>query len=214
VIGANLLKQYSGSLIKALEAIYPEHEWKLWLFDAPAFPSGYWESSANTSKYLTWLAKQLNVSELEGWYTVPYQDVMKQKCSYFFFPTLFFFFLLDDDLLIVYSVGAYRAQKRVGGLMRLLKIGFPAHDWQEWKFNYVGAGFWDSLDNQRRFLHWLERELNIQSLSDWYDIMAVQVEQKGGSSAVAFFFCFFFLANASRVADDASRGLRVGFLGF
>ena len=51
---------------------------------------------------------------------------------------------------------------------------FPNYEWLPWKFNKVSPNFWDVPQNQRKFLDWFAKELNIKEMSDWYNV-SVQV---------------------------------------
>ena len=76
--GSLLLEQcYNGSLIAALQAVYPEYEWNLWLFGKA--PYGFWKSTKNCRTYLNWLADKLNISHPEEWYSVTYDQLRSCK---------------------------------------------------------------------------------------------------------------------------------------
>jgi hypothetical protein len=74
-----------------------------------------------------------------------------------------------------------RALRRVGGVTELLKLAYPAHEWQEWKFKKASSHYWDSLENQKKFVEWLQPRLNITRLDQWYSITAEPVHKNGGS---------------------------------
>jgi hypothetical protein len=40
--------------------------------------------------------------------------------------------------------------------------------------------YWEDLNNQRKYLFWLEEELGITKPDDWYNITQIEVEMRGG----------------------------------
>lgn len=66
-----LLGYYSKSLIKTLEAVYPEFPWQSWLFKHIRLPKGFWSSKENVTAFMNWVAKQAGVEEMEDWYKIP-----------------------------------------------------------------------------------------------------------------------------------------------
>jgi hypothetical protein len=66
--GSGLLAQYQGSPSNVLQTIYPENDWKMWLFDE--IPHGFWGDQKNQRKFMEWLSKQLNHTKIEDWYMV------------------------------------------------------------------------------------------------------------------------------------------------
>jgi hypothetical protein len=55
-------------------------------------------------------------------------------------------------------------------LSRLLHAVFPEHEWCEWKFERIRRGFWNDVENHKKYMDWAGRELNVKSLDDWYSI--------------------------------------------
>jgi hypothetical protein len=53
--GASLLRHFGGSLIRALQSAFPEHEWLEWHFTA--VPVGFWTTTANRRRFLDWFAR-------------------------------------------------------------------------------------------------------------------------------------------------------------
>lgn len=68
---------YEDSNIKALQSIYPEHEWLLWKFKYISHSS--LNSPEVRSKMLDWLAKVLNITKLEDWNRVSVEQLSKLK---------------------------------------------------------------------------------------------------------------------------------------
>lgn len=49
-------------LLKGLQTVYPEHDWKPWKFKYVSW--GYWNDSSTHRQYFDWLGKQLNVTQV------------------------------------------------------------------------------------------------------------------------------------------------------
>jgi hypothetical protein len=83
MVGCTLLtKYYSSSLINALKAVYPDHDWKEWLFATPAFPNSFWAEPHNALRYVKWLEAELGLTKIEDWYSVEYAEVQTKRCSF------------------------------------------------------------------------------------------------------------------------------------
>jgi hypothetical protein len=73
--------------------------------------------------------------------------------------------------------GGLISGKYKGSPSHLLSQVYPDYDWLPWKFGTSPHYFWDDLKNQRKFLEWAAKELNIKEMSDWYKItMKVTIE--------------------------------------
>src|SRR5688500_5103672 len=57
-----LYRCYNGSPSKALQTVYPEHNWTLWRFGRT--PKGFWEKSENRRNFFDWLAHHLGFKEM------------------------------------------------------------------------------------------------------------------------------------------------------
>jgi hypothetical protein len=58
---------------------------------------------------------------------------------------------------------------------------YPQHTWHVWKFKKAPQNIWQKHDNRVAFVEWAAKELNIQSMDDWYNISGAQVYGVGGS---------------------------------
>jgi hypothetical protein len=56
-------------------------------------------------------------------------------------------------------------------LSLLLKAVYSEYEWLPWKFAHTPHNYWDNQNNQRLFLNWAEKELNIKEKDDWYKIL-------------------------------------------
>lgn len=55
-------------------------------------------------------------------------------------------------------------------LHKALSSLYPDHDWLPWAFESVPRGFWDILENQKKFLDWFAKEAGITKMEQWYTI--------------------------------------------
>jgi hypothetical protein len=55
---------------------------------------------------------------------------------------------------------------------QLLSSTYPDYDWLPWKFTLCPRNFFNDPKNQRKFMDWAAKELNIKEMSDWYNITA------------------------------------------
>jgi hypothetical protein len=62
-------------LIKALTTLYPEHQFKPWLFRR--VPQGYWNDPQNQLLFMDWFASVYNIKSVEDWYNVDVKEVVK-----------------------------------------------------------------------------------------------------------------------------------------
>jgi hypothetical protein len=52
----------------------------------------------------------------------------------------------------------------------LISSAFPEHEWLPWKFGKVPKGYWESKENQRKFMKWLATQLSFKSIEDFYKL--------------------------------------------
>jgi hypothetical protein len=52
----------------------------------------------------------------------------------------------------------------------LLSSVFPDQEWLPWKFANAPKNFWNQIENQRKFMDWAGKQLNIKDMSDWYKV--------------------------------------------
>ncbi|KAK5582431.1 hypothetical protein RB653_004016 [Dictyostelium firmibasis] len=59
--GQALIHKHDGSLPKIFQTYFPQHDWKLWLFDSPSkqFYKEYFGKKENLKRYLLWLGKDI-----------------------------------------------------------------------------------------------------------------------------------------------------------
>jgi hypothetical protein len=47
---------------------------------------------------------------------------------------------------------------------------YPDYKWLPWKFDVCPRNFWEDMKNQKWFVDWASKQLNIQEFSDWYNV--------------------------------------------
>ncbi len=52
----------------------------------------------------------------------------------------------------------------------LVSTVYSEYKWLPWKFTHIPNNYWSDLNNQKLFLEWAEKELNIKEKEDWYNI--------------------------------------------
>jgi hypothetical protein len=52
----------------------------------------------------------------------------------------------------------------------LLSEMFPNYEWLPWKFQKSPPNYWNDVKNQRKFLEWAAKQLNITELNDWHNV--------------------------------------------
>jgi hypothetical protein len=73
--GGKLIHNYFYSITKMLQHFYPNVEFDYWKFDH--VPSGYWSERKNQRRFFDWLASQLNIKEVNDWYSVTQLELSK-----------------------------------------------------------------------------------------------------------------------------------------
>jgi hypothetical protein len=150
-----ILKHYNGSLCEALKTAYKDHMWHEWRFGA--VPKSYWENFANRQEFMSWLGKKLNIAEPSNWYLVTTRDFADNGGS---------------------GLLRHHYQDSVSNAVMQT---FPHHAWLPWKFKLTPRGYWNSIENQRKFVDWFAAEHGIKNVTDWYSVGRQDVGQAGGS---------------------------------
>ena len=57
-------------------------------------------------------------------------------------------------------------------LFEVLSSIYPQYEWMQWRFKHCKCpqNFWNNIENQRKYIEWAGKELNIKEMSDWYKI--------------------------------------------
>lgn len=121
--GESLMRQHRNSPLSLLESVFPYYQWLPWKCNR--VPNGFWDLETNRLAFLEWVAKQLGVTNLEGWYKVTGQQFLAQG---------------GKTLLLRYS-----------SLPNILQEHYPNFPWLLWKFPVVPGEFWTLPQNRKRF---------------------------------------------------------------
>jgi len=158
--GGTLLNCYDGSSTLAVMDIFPEHNWKPWLFHQ--VPARFWEDPKNIKQCMEWLGNQLGLKQTTDWYQVTRNDFIRHKCG---------------GILNVFDNSPIRA----------IKYYIPTYNWQEWLFTNVTMNFWDEEANAERYIHWLGEKLGFKDEEDWYKVTNNDFKTHRGRSLLAKF---------------------------
>ena len=137
--GYSLTERYKNYPYGILKNIYPEYDWKPWKFTK--IFSNLWEDREIINKYRDYLSKIMNIKEIEDWYNTSQEIIIKN-----------------------YGSGLI---KKCGSLINFLRTFYPNYNWLEWKLKKI-ENFWYSIDNQRKYMDWLFKELGYKEIEDWY----------------------------------------------
>ena len=154
--GHGLLNHYGGSLIKLLLAVYPDFKWQVWRFNQP--PKGYWNDLKNQREFFDWMELQLGIQRKEDWYEVKTSD-------------------LKSDSGIGTVLQLYK-----GSLPKALETIYSDYNWTHWRFKTISKSYFDDLNNQKTYLHWIRTELKIEQPEDWYSVKTEEIKQRNGQA--------------------------------
>lgn len=104
-----------------------------------------WSSQKQQLEYMDWLAKKFNIKSMEDWYKIRTEDIANNR---------------GMSMLRLYK----------NSPSTLITSSFPNYSWKIWKFTQVPHHFWDSKENQLEYMEWLAKELNVNSMEDWYKV--------------------------------------------
>jgi len=109
-------------------------------------PRGYWDNLENRKKYMRWLGHKLGYTYLTDWYQISTAEFLK------------------------FRGGGVFANYWNSSAIEAVKEAYPDFDWNEWMFHYCPRDFWQDRENHRRYMNWLEEQLDIKEPADWYQI--------------------------------------------
>ena len=109
-------------------------------------PNGFWDARENRVRYMDWLAQRYSFNHPEDWYAVS-KSYFKNNRG-----------------------GGLLTTKYQDSLCAALKDYYPEFEWLPWKFRRTRNKFWSSADNRRQYMIWLEGELGITEIDQWYRV--------------------------------------------
>jgi hypothetical protein len=57
-----------------------------------------------------------------------------------------------------------------GSPSHLISGVYSEYAWLPWKFDKCPRNFWGEVKNQRNFMDWAGKQLNVKDMSDWYKV--------------------------------------------
>jgi hypothetical protein len=164
VVNTDTLKKhcFHGCLLKSLKIVYPEYDWKPWLFCGT--PKGTWQDKNLHKQYFQWLEKELKICHYAEWYNVTLK------------------------LLGYYNAGGLISRKYGSSIYRFIKEHLPEHDWKPWLFVTVGSQFWKDKSNHRKYGEWLEGILNIKHSDRWYHVTQQDFATNSGAGLLTCYY--------------------------
>eukprot|EP01114_Cavostelium_apophysatum_P019814 TRINITY_DN6476_c0_g1_i1.p1 TRINITY_DN6476_c0_g1~~TRINITY_DN6476_c0_g1_i1.p1 ORF type:complete len:606 (-),score=129.46 TRINITY_DN6476_c0_g1_i1:43-1860(-) len=153
---------YGGSIIKALEAVYPEHPWRIWKFIEA--PKRIWDERKLQRAFFDELYQQLKLKSWQDWYKVSRRTIEE-----------------NGGLPILKRYSA--------SLPKALSSIYPEHDWKDWQFEADGVAYkyWNTKKNQRKFLDQLAKKLHVNVWEDWYDVKISDLELNDGGGLLGLY---------------------------
>jgi hypothetical protein len=76
--------------------------------------------------------------------------------------------LISKDLLQLDGRGILKKYNESPHL--LISSIFSDYEWLPWKFQQVPHAFWEDVNNQRKFVNWVSKELEIKNFDVWYKV--------------------------------------------
>ena len=179
--GGAFLLHYDSTISAAVKSYLPRRNWNEWQFGKT--PKGFWEESSNRQRYMKWLGKRLNCKKPDDWYGVTRQDFERN---------------FGNQLMKYYN----------GSPLAAAMDCFSNHNWLEWKFARVPAGFWKKKENRERYLDWLEEELKIRKPEDWNRVRRADLKAHFGGGLLAMYRSIDTLLQKSGRTKAVTRGSR------
>jgi hypothetical protein len=71
----------------------------------------------------------------------------------------------------LHEKGGAELLKHYKNTQELLSTLYPELEWLPWKFPKCPHNFWDDVNNQRKFVDWAGKQLDIKEMSDWYQVI-------------------------------------------
>eukprot|EP01114_Cavostelium_apophysatum_P017882 TRINITY_DN5405_c0_g1_i1.p1 TRINITY_DN5405_c0_g1~~TRINITY_DN5405_c0_g1_i1.p1 ORF type:complete len:716 (-),score=103.25 TRINITY_DN5405_c0_g1_i1:1172-3319(-) len=154
--GRGFLDLYQGSLVKAVETLFPNEE--LHLKGAFQKPRGYYGEVSNQRREFDHVAKVLGIQNFSNWPKVTLKEI--RECG-----------------------GAPLLKQYGGSLYEALCAVYPEeqHKLNASDFHNVPKGYWADPANQKKFMDKIAEDLQIKK-SDWGRVSHREIYERGGGS--------------------------------
>jgi hypothetical protein len=161
--GAGLLYNFYKCSVRTAVADYlPDYDWKPWLFRSA--PNGFWKHKKNRHAFMQWLARELAIQQPADWYQVTAADFHAHHGGG----------LLNNEFK--------------GSVQAVLAEFDPEFDWKPWLFCSVPRSFWQCVDNRRRYLRWLGRQIGFRKTDDWANLQRKHFVTHGGTGLLEKYY--------------------------
>jgi hypothetical protein len=64
-------------------------------------------------------------------------------------------------------------------MVEMLTAIYPERTWYPWLFGRVPTGYWDDINNERRFFDWIAQKLGILQHQDWAKVTMKHLKDIG-----------------------------------
>ena len=155
--GRSVLKYYP-SLLSALEAIYPEEDWKSTSIRTK-LPNEHWDCIQNQRKFFDEVARICNIQQTSDWSNVTYKRVVE--------------------------LGGGTILSKYPSLQSALETIYPENDWKPGVFRRkMPANHWNDVDNQRELFDRIAQKYKISNAQEWDRVTYQEVVNEGGSGVL------------------------------
>lgn len=144
------MMEFSNRVWDPVDAKYASLDFPEW--EQGPIPLHFWDDPENRRRFWKWFAKRLGIKKQDDWYKIKRKDFYEHN-----------------------GRGLYNFYENK---MDAFRQAFPKKQWHEWKFHNVSRGFWDDPNNLKAYINWLERQLKIRCLDDWYQVRRSTVIKK------------------------------------
>jgi hypothetical protein len=157
-----LILYYNKTVILALRDIFSKVEWYEWMFKR--VPRDFWSNEENHRKYINWLEQKLSYKNIEDWYNI-------------------------NNTILSDNYGSGFLMQHNSSAIQIVKKFYPNHEWYEWKFKEgVPMYFWNNFNNHIKYINWLKKELNYESIEDFYKLTITIVENNYGCGIMCHYY--------------------------
>jgi hypothetical protein len=138
--------------------LFPEHSWNKF-----KFMKSDWRLKSDRFAYLKDLESQLGITSVDEWYKVTTAQLRDlggtNGLSSFGHFTLTIWWIAGGYLVHYgHSIPAMLADL------------YPEHEWLPWRFKQAKRGYWNDIENRRKYVFWVAKQLDIKEISDWYRV--------------------------------------------
>ena len=158
--GGGILDIYKGSCIQFLQAIYPEVKWLEW--EMGKVSMNFWNKIENRRAYADWLGNKLGYKKMEDWYEIN-GDIIKAN--------------FGGGLLVSYKDSP----------IKFLRDVYPNFEWLEWNIAKSSMGFWENIENHKKYSEWLGNKLGYITMEDWYKISQYTIGENCGWRLLSYY---------------------------